>query len=216
MCGRFVLKHPVDEIALLFSIDHSIHKLKELSPNFNVSPTQNSLILSFEKNQKLLSEMHFGLIPSWSKDASYSSNLINARVETITDKPNYRSLIYTNRCIVLASGYFEWRKEGNAKQPYFIHLNNNSIMTLAGLWTEWNNIRSFTIITTQAADKIKDIHHRMPLIIDIDQVNRYLNPRGNFFHNSYKNNNIKLEHYKVSRFVNKPINNSIRCIDQLD
>jgi putative SOS response-associated peptidase YedK len=151
----------------------------EISPRYNIAPTQEVPIIVNEEGNKL-EMMRFGLIPSWSKEKKTRYSLINARSETVTKKPMFRRLLTTHRCLVPTTGFYEWRKVGSRKVPHFIRLKDEKYFALAGLWDHWKypkgeEIRSFTIITTKANDVLSGIHPRMPVILRKEDEGLWLN-----------------------------------------
>ena len=214
MCGRYVNTKKIDEIEKKFNIDRQENIELSINPSYNISPTQYSPVIVQNSTKRIIKNMHWGLIPSWSKDKKFSSNLINARLETIKEKPSFKNLVNTNRCIVVANGYYEWTQTDNGKQPFFIH-NNDEFIPMAALWTQWQDIISFTIITKSADASIKTIHHRMPLILDDNCIELYLDHNISF-DQSYKISESLLKYHKVSSIVNSPANNDGSCIDSLD
>jgi len=213
MCGRYVNTKKIDEIEKKFNIDRQENIELSINPSYNISPTQYSPVIVQNSTKRIIKNMHWGLIPSWSKDKKFSSNLINARLETIKEKPSFKNLVNTNRCIVVANGYYEWTQTDNGKQPFFIH-NNDEFIPMAALWTQWQDIISFTIITKSADASIKTIHHRMPLILDDNCIELYLDHNISF-DQSYKISESLLKYHKVSSIVNSPANNDGSCIDSL-
>jgi len=213
MCGRYVNTKKIDEIEKKFNIDRQENIELSINPSYNISPTQYSPVIVQNSSKRIIKNMHWGLIPSWSKDKKFSSNLINARLETIKEKPSFKNLVNTNRCIVVANGYYEWTQTDNGKQPFFIH-NNDEFIPMAALWTQWQDIISFTIITKSADASIKTIHHRMPLILDDNCIELYLDHNISF-DQSYKISESLLKYHKVSSIVNSPANNDGSCIDSL-
>ena len=213
MCGRYVNTKKIDEIEKKFNIDRQENIELSINPSYNISPTQDSPVIVQNSTKRIIKNMHWGLIPSWSKDKKFSSNLINARLETIKEKPSFKNLVNTNRCIVVANGYYEWTQTDNGKQPFFIH-NNDEFIPMAALWTQWQDIISFTIITKSADASIKTIHHRMPLILDDNCIELYLDHNISF-DQSYKISESLLKYHKVSSIVNSPANNDGSCIDSL-
>ena len=213
MCGRFVNTKKTIEIENKLKIDEN--QLDELSvmPSYNICPTQYSPVVIQKLKKRTLKSMFWGLIPSWSKDESYSSKLINARFETIKEKPSFKTLVDVNRCIVIASGYYEWTQTENGKQPVFIH-NNGDFLLLAGLWSQWKDISSFTIITKLAEKPVDSIHARMPLILDDNCIESYLD-NSIPFDQSFKPTKSLLKFHNVSTRVNAPVNNNPSCIDEL-
>ena len=156
MCGRFANTNTIEDLVVKFNIDIDSANDLYISESYNISPTQYSPVIFEYKMQRKIEKMHWGLIPSWSKDKKFSSNMINARLESIKDKPSYKNLVNTNRCIVISSGYYEWTQSGEKKQPYYIY-NDEKILPIAGLWTKWEDILSFTIITRNAHKSLKSI-----------------------------------------------------------
>ena len=141
----------------------------EISPRYNIAPTQEVPIVVNENGNKVVM-MRFGLIPSWTKEKKTKYSLINARAETVAKKPMFRRLLGKHRCLVPTTGFYEWKKVGSRKVPYFIRLKDEKYFALAGLWEHWKDpkreeIRSFTIVTTKANDVLSEIHPRMPVIL---------------------------------------------------
>ena len=165
-------------------------------------------------NNRILKNMRWGLIPSWVNDNSFASKLINARSETIADKPSFKKLITTNRCVVLANGYYEWVNVDNKKHPYFIYSEENRMISMAGLWTEWKDVISFTIITKKSDISISHLHHRMPLILQEEKIDSYLDKK-NTFDDFIKFDDMKLKYHQVSNLVNSPKNNNASCINPI-
>ena len=214
MCGRFVNTNTIEDLVEQFNIDIDSANELSISKSYNICPTQYSPVIFEDTVQRKIEMMHWGLIPSWSKDKQFSSNMINARFETIKEKPSFKNLINTNRCIVIASGYFEWvQGEGN-KQPYYIY-NDEKMLPMAGLWTKWEDILSFTIITTNAHENLRSVHHRMPLVLDDNSIDPYLSNKISF-DESYTISNSDLKHHKVSTMVNSTINNNGTCIESIE
>ena len=214
MCGRFVNTNKIEDIVAKFNID--IGSINELSipSSYNICPTQYSPVIFEDAVQRKIEMMHWGLIPAWSKDKKFSSNMINARFETLKEKPSFKNLIHTNRCIVISSGYFEWTQNESKKQPYYIY-NNEKMLPIAGLWTKWEDILSFTIITRNAHENLRSVHHRMPLVLDDNSIDSYLSNKISF-DESYTISNSHLKYHKVSTMVNSTINNNDTCIDSIE
>ena len=144
-----------------------------LAPRYNIAPTQEIAAVRLEDDGKRhLRQLRWGLVPSWAKDLSIGARMINARAETLAEKPSFRSAFKAQRCLILADGFYEWRAEGKGpKQPYRITLADGGAFAFAGLWERWREkeseqtVESCTIVTTVANDALKDIHHRMPVIL---------------------------------------------------
>lgn len=165
MCGRFTLIFD-SEFFKRFVLQA---RSADLSTRYNIAPTQEVPIIVNDGGNKVFM-MRFGLIPSWSKEKKTKYSLINARSETVTKKPVFRRLLAKHRCLVPTTGFYEWKKIGGRKVPYFIRLKGQDYFALAGLWDRWKDpkgeeIRSFAIITTKANDELSKIHPRMPVIL---------------------------------------------------
>jgi putative SOS response-associated peptidase YedK len=210
MCGRFALKSELPVIIDQFSIDHVD---LEYSPNFNVTPSQDIAVV-VSGSIKLI-KMRWGLIPFWAKDEKIGYKMINARVETLEEKNSYKNLLKSNRCIIVADGFYEWKKTKQNKKPFFIHRKDKKLMGFAGLYTVWKKdgkeIESCTIITQEADEFMKPIHDRMPLILK--EYEQWL--KSDFNKLLLVQNKIKLDAYEVSTFVNSPKNNSIECLNRV-
>ena len=166
MCGRFARINTTKEIKEIFNLDQIEIELK---PSYNIAPTQDVAVIIENGNSKLTA-MRWGLIPFWVKDISIGSKLINARSETIDEKPSFKHSFQKRRCLIVASGFYEWQKRGSNKSPYFIHFKDKKSFCFAGIYDNWKSpdgdkITSCSIITTKASDNLKNIHHRMPVII---------------------------------------------------
>ena len=215
MCGRKTLSKDIASIIEEMNIEEwGAHDYK---PNYNIAPTNFSPVL-INDGVKKTKMMRWGLVPSWSKNDQIGSKMINARLETILEKPSFSGLLKSNRCVVLADGYYEWTKQHS--QPYYITHKKNKILPLAGLWTTWkssnsNTLSTYTVITTSPKNDIKLIHNRMPVILDRDSMDKWTN--CNRYTISECLNDISLlepdlKFHPVSKIVNYPKNNSIQNI----
>ena len=179
MCGRFILTSPGKDMQDQFELQHE----PELTPRYNIAPTQMVLVVRFDQETtvKQFEMLKWGLVPFWAKDASIGPRLINARCETLGQKPAYRAAFKSRRCLIPTNGFYEWMKEKEKKQPYLIRLADESLFALAGLWEHWKGpdgaiIESCTVITTEANDLLRPIHDRMPVIIPKNDYDSWLNP----------------------------------------
>jgi len=177
MCGRFAFYSPGEATAALFGASGSF----EVEPRYNIAPTQHiAAIRNNEEDGRELTMLRWGLIPFWAKDKSIGNRMINARAETVAEKPAYRAAYHRRRCLVLADGFYEWHKEAAGKVPYFISPANEQPFALAGLWESWQSkesdesIQSATLITAAANDFMASLHHRMPVILDAATADRWL------------------------------------------
>lgn len=169
MCGRMVLFR-LARFTDLFPWIRAFDPALDASPRYNVAPTQRVAAIANDEASKVV-PMHWGLIPSWAKDASVGNRMINARVETLAEKPAFRSPLAKRRCLVLADGFYEWKTEGKSKQPMYIRRADDRPIAFAGLWERWNDpasgqlVRSCTVITTAPNELMASIHNRMPAIL---------------------------------------------------
>lgn len=171
MCGRFTQNFTWAELIGLYRLTN--FAVPNLRASWNIAPTQDAGVIFPEEGGLLYKSMRWGLIPSWAKDEKIGNSLINARIETAPSKPAFRSAWKSRRCLVPASGFYEWQPKLNPsgtrpfKQPFYILRKDGKPLTFAGLWERWkNDLLSFTILTTDAADGIRDLHNRMPMILD--------------------------------------------------
>ncbi len=177
MCGRFAFYSPAEAAAALFGASASI----DIPPRYNIAPTQNiAAVRNDEHGERELVLLRWGLIPFWAKDPSIGNRMINARAETVAEKPSYRNAYKHRRCLVLADGFYEWRKEGGGKTPYFISLADDGPFALAGLWESWTDketgesVQSTTIVTTEANEFMSPLHHRMPVVLEANAAGEWL------------------------------------------
>lgn len=168
MCGRFAFYSPAEAAAALFGVETEI----DAGPRYNIAPTDDVLAIRNDADgQREIVTLRWGLVPFWAKDPSIGSRMINARAETVAEKPAFRAAYRRRRCLVLADGFYEWRRDGDRKTPYFITLESGEPFALAGLWEHWESrdtgevIDSATLITTAANDFMAKLHHRMPMVL---------------------------------------------------
>ncbi|MDP6500336.1 MAG: SOS response-associated peptidase, partial [Candidatus Marinimicrobia bacterium] len=189
------------------------------SPSFNIAPTQTSPVM-IDRMGRRVKHMQWGLIPNWAKDESISSKLINARAETLLQKPSFQNLVPRKRCVVISDGYYEWKRTSSKSIPYYIHHRENKLLPMAGLWDTWKNLSdesifSYTVITTTSSPGIEDIHHRMPVILKQDNINPWLQVHNTSIPDAmdllvpYSG---PLNSFQVSTMVNSPKNNRKECI----
>lgn len=224
MCGRFVQYSLFQAIQQIFNIDKVSF---EVIPNYNVAPTQEILAVVRQDNENKLEKLHWGLVPFWAKDISIGSGMINARAETVSKKPAFRKAFKKRRCLIPANGFYEWKGDKGNKQPYYVSIPSGEPFAFAGLWETWTDkergeesvYKSCTIITTSASETIREIHHRMPVILD---------PK---FHEKWLSVEIQdpkkleiilqkglihdMKYYPVSKLVNFVKNNGPNCIKRV-
>ena len=218
MCGRKTLTKGKIEIIQDMLVDDWG---EDWIPSYNIAPTQNTPILLFNK-KRFIKTMRWGLIPSWAKDVKIGSRLINARSETLSEKSSFQTLLQSNRCVIITDGYYEWMQTNNGKIPYYIHHPHNNILPMAGLWDRWideNNkeYHTYTVITTEPAQPITHIHNRMPVILNFNELDDWVNAKypAKEALNMLDSFTHPLEFYPVSNFVNSPRNNSEICIQPI-
>jgi putative SOS response-associated peptidase YedK len=182
MCGRFTNNANPRQINTEFKIGTKNSNI--FQPRFNIAPSQMIDVVFEPETERTLTQLKWGLVPSWSKDAPTSKGLINARAETITEKPSFREAFKKRRCIIPASGFYEWQKKGTgAKQPFYFYLKEKEVFGFAGLWEEWLDkqtgelLETCTIITTEANDVLKPVHDRMPVILQSDGYDEWLDTK---------------------------------------
>ena len=177
MCGRFAFYSPSEATAALFGVSGSL----TVEPRYNIAPTQYlAAIRNDEEQGRELVMLRWGLVPFWAKDPSIGNRMINARAETVAEKPAYRAAYRRRRCLVLADGFYEWHKEGSVKTPYYISLQSGEPFALAGLWEHWQSketdesLQTATLITTAANEFMATLHHRMPVILVPATADRWM------------------------------------------
>ncbi len=173
MCGRFTLTQSPETVAQAFSIE-----VPQFPPRYNIAPSQPvGVVVQSADRQRQFRLMQWGLIPSWAKDSSIGSKLINARSETVHEKPSFRSAFKRRRCLITADGFYEWQKQGSGrKQPFYFSMKDKAIFAFAGLWESWQDIETCTILTTSANELLQPIHERMPVIVRPEDYYLWLDP----------------------------------------
>ena len=225
MCGRFTLQTPITELSSLFDG----LRFPQFAPRYNICPTQPVACVRQNPSQENEAVMlRWGLVPFWSKDLKIGARMINARSETVATKPAFRSAFKSRRCLVIADGFFEWKKEGKAKQPFYISRRDNLPFALAGLWESWTDqtnegsepVETCTILTTEANEIMEPLHHRMPVFLERDQFGFWLEPE---FQDREKLESLlvpcpsdELQTFPVSAIVNKAANDLPECIKPLE
>jgi putative SOS response-associated peptidase YedK len=221
MCGRYTYFYgEFSDLRLTWKVDEDIPLLK---PRYNIAPSQDAPVIVQSDGKRTIELFQWGLIPSWAKDPAIGNKMINARAETLAEKPSFKRLLKTRRCLVLADGFYEWRKEGKRKVPMRFKFKSGDPFTFAGLWDSWKQpdgsvLRSYTIVTTHANDLIQPIHNRMPVMLSGDDALKWL-AYDEIAHalallKPYPPE--KMEGYDVSPLVNNPRNDSPECIKPIE
>ncbi|MDJ0926437.1 MAG: SOS response-associated peptidase [Gammaproteobacteria bacterium] len=218
MCGRFAFYSPREAVNAIFGVDFPL----DLEPRYNITPSQHVATLRVDRTgvtEPVL--LRWGLVPSWAKDPAIGNRMINARAETVREKPSFRAAFKRRRCAILADGFYEWRAVAGAKQPYFITHQEGQPFAMAGLWERWNRgdepLETCTIITTAANRRLENLHARMPVIFlpeqleawltddDPEQLQDLLRPCADDL----------LRYWPVSRRVNSPANEGAELLDEV-
>ena len=196
MCGRFTVRD-VQQIQDEYGLS--------IKANFNVSPSQDVLVLTDREGGSTQPEtMRWHYSPTWAKEPM---NLINARSETLREKPSFKM---AERCLIVADGWYEWLREGESKEPYFFHMSNK-VFNFAGIYTEHQDVKGCAIITKEANEKLSKIHHRMPVMLKSDEGRDWLKGKDVFTSSLSE----RVEYYPVDKIVNSPINNDERCVEEI-
>jgi putative SOS response-associated peptidase YedK len=221
MCGRFSATFSFREIKVRWNLYGDL----SFEPRYNIAPSQSVPVIVKEEHGNEPKLMKWGLVPPWAPDPSIGNRMINARAETLLEKPSFRQLVSQRRCIIPADGFYEWRRDGNRKVPVWIHLKKREPFAFAGLWDSWRNpqdgdvLNTFTIITTDPNELVRPIHNRMPVIYDAAMGRQWLE-------HSYERAmtlaavlrpwpSEYMEAWDVSTVVNSPENDAPECIRPL-
>ena len=216
MCGRYTLSTPAGRLAEEFQLDDGA---VDLTPSYNVAPTQEVAAVLEEDGKRRLEMLRWGLVPSWADDPEIGARMINARSETAPQKPSFRRAFRSMRCLIPADGFYEWKREQGGKQPYYFRMEDGRPFAFAGLWESWEKgglLLSCAILTTKANSVLEGIHDRMPVILPPGSYDAWLDPdadREQLIDLMIPYPGDDLETYPVSRFVNSPRNNDERCIE---
>ena len=226
MCGRYALTSDAERLEERFVCSLSG---VSYSPRYNIAPTQPVLALinagSNELTERRAGFLRWGLIPSWAKDPSVGAKMINARSETVAEKPSFKRALRRRRCLIVADGFYEWKKDGTTKTPLYIGLHSGEPFALAGLWEKWvaesgEAIYSCTILTTSPNALMAPIHHRMPVILPPEAealwLDRTVQEPDSVLPLLVPYPAEAMTAYAVSMLVNSPRNDSPECLRPLD
>ena len=214
MCGRFIRTTPIERYSALFSASGSV----ELKASYNIAPSSQILLArNNAKGGRELVALKWGLVPSWSKEPKTEYSTINARAETVDEKPTFRNAFKSRRCLIASDGFIEWQKKSDGtKQPYFIGLADQKPFAFAGIWERWERegqiLESCAIIVTQANELMKPIHDRIPVILSPDYYDAWMNPKETRSSNlkslllPYPSDRMKA--YPISTVINSPLNDN--------
>jgi putative SOS response-associated peptidase YedK len=220
-----------DEIAKQFEAQLITKEAENLPASYNVAPTQDILVVANHKEDgRVLETMHWGLVPFFAKDKKTSGRMINARAESVPDKPAYRRAFTKHRCIIPADGFYEWQKiDSKTKQPWFFRPKDGGLVAFAGLWEVWHDpelpkdadpLFSVTIITTDANADMENVHNRMPLILQGNDLDEWLDPQNTDKDDLRRLLEVRkpgyLQSYRISTDVNRVSNNGPELLTPLD
>jgi putative SOS response-associated peptidase YedK len=222
MCGRFTQTQSAEIIAAAFQLA----QVPTLELSYNIAPSQSAatVLKTSTQTERQLEWLTWGLVPSWAKEKKLGARLINARAETVAEKPAFRTAFRRRRCLVLADGFYEWQTSQTGKQPFYFHLQDHQPFAFAGLWEQWQPptgslLQTFTILTTSANTLLQAIHHRMPVILQPQDYDLWLDPEITApevlqpFLQPYSAEAMAA--YPVSTAVNRPTHNKPECIEPL-
>lgn len=216
MCGRFAFYSPAEAVAALFG---ATSVRGDPGPRYNIAPTQNVMACRHDAAGQIeATALRWGLIPFWAKEASIGQRMINARAETVTEKPAFRAAFRHRRCIVPADGFYEWRKTGSAKTPYYISLESGEPFAFGGLWESWTDrdsgelVESTALITRSANEFMQPLHHRMPMILRADTAQAWLEGDASLL----TAESPSLRAWPVDRRVNNARNEGADLIEPVD
>ena len=226
MCGRFTLVVTYEELMDILDRHYEIKSFEYQSdlPRYNIAPTQNVISIIHDGSKYRAGYIKWGLVPSFAKDEKIGAKMINAKAETLLEKPSFSSLIETKRCVILADSFYEWKTLENKKEPYRIELNDQRVFPMAGLRSVYQRkdgslLHTATIITTKANEMMSDLHDRMPVILTQDQEKIWLNPMVQDINQvlscliSY--DSARMKSYKVSTYVNSSLHEGKKCIERV-
>jgi len=218
MCGRFVNLNKIDKLNKIFEINESENVENGIS--YNIAPSQSTIIITNSKFFKI-EKANWGM-KFFDKKQNQEKNIINSRLETIQKKILFKESFEKRRCVIPANGYYEWSVKDNIKIPYFINIPDKEMIYFAGIWKYFNfkksSMKVFSIITKPANNLLKEIHDRMPVTLSAEESKDYLDHNNS----DYLTNNVQsileeyFEFFKISKFVNNPINNSSECIKAIN
>lgn len=218
MCGRFSLTTELDDLLERFQIEQM--SIDDYAPRYNIAPSQQIPAVIKADSGNRLGTLRWGLIPFWAKDASISNKLINARSETAHEKASFKHALKRRRCLLLSDGFYEWKREDDRKVPMHIQVKKGEPFAMAGLWEKWKSggetFYTCTILTTSANELMENIHSRMPVILEKDMEDLWLDPELddiNVLRNCMRPfSSENMNAYEVSPLVNSPKNDEPECI----
>jgi putative SOS response-associated peptidase YedK len=218
MCGRFYLVTPASELAQQFQME-----LPQLRPRYNIAPQQATLACRLEDGRRRPALLQWGLVPAWADDPGIGERMINARCETAAEKPSFRNALRSRRCLIPASGFYEWRRGPDGKQPFAFRMRDGRPFAFAGIWEHWERpeglLQTFAILTTSPNDVMRPVHDRMPVIVAPRDYDLWLDPGvrdpGRIAHLFAPYPAEAMEAYPVSTRVNNPGNDDPMVLERV-
>ena len=214
MCGRFAQKSPRAKITKKFKVE----EVPPLVERYNVAPMQSVLAVRETSEGREATLFKWGLVPRWAKDAAIGNKLINARSETVTEKPSFREAFARRRCLVPADGFYEWSRRGDRKRPFYFHMTDGEPFAIAGLWEHWESeggpLETCTLLTTEANELLASYHDRMPVILRPEDYEMWLDAsvcRAELLKLLRPYQREEMSAYEVSLLVNNPANEGRHC-----
>lgn len=220
MCGRYTQLATWEELVRFFDLIPT--QAPNLKARYNIAPTQDAPVVRLGTSGRELSSERWSLVPSWSKEPRSKYNLINARLETVEEKPSFRGAFKSCRCLIPADGWYEWKKRDDGKQPYYIRPGEDGPFAFAGVWERWEGadgaFDSYAILTTEAVAPLRDLHHRMPVVItDCTRFGPWIDPetpQGDL-RDLLDMADVTFSHYPVNRSVNNARHDAPDCIEPM-
>jgi putative SOS response-associated peptidase YedK len=217
MCGRFAQRSPAKKVAEKFKVE----EVPPLAERYNIAPTQAVLTIREASAEREATLLKWGLVPHWAKDSAIGNKLINARAETVAEKPSFREAFARRRCLVPVDGFYEWSRRGDRKRPFYFHMSDGEPFAVAGLWERWEGdggpLETCTLLTTEANELLAPYHDRMPVIVKPEDYDLWLDTdvrRAELLQLllcPYPHKEMSA--YEVSPIVNSPSNDSPRCVE---
>lgn len=226
MCGRAYSTITEEELEMRYHWKRSKRNPLGLKSNYNISPTHEVPIVRLNKGEVQIDLLRWGLVPFWAKDVKVGYKMINARAETIAEKPSFKNAFKKRRCIVPLSGFIEWKRDGDSKRPFAIYLKDHRIMSVAGIWESWRpedgkkELETFSIITTDSNSFMNKIHDRMPVILNEADEQEWLDVEGDEDFSALTRLLVPcpskiLAAHEISTLINSPKNNREELLDPI-
>lgn len=223
MCGRYTLTTPAEDLTEVFGVEEPSF---ELEPRYNICPTQRAPVVARRRDRRRMGLLQWGLVPHWAEDPSIGRRLVNARSESVARAPAFREAFRGRRCLVPADGFYEWKARGGGpKTPHWVHRPDRRPFAMAGLWARWTDpddrdrpLHTFSILTRDAVPELRDLHERMPVLLDEEGRRIWLDPASGAeaLAGALARPPGPLRFHAVSRRVNRPAHDGPECIEPVE